>query len=110
MQDECFSYRTISDPTRLISRRNGSCQGDKTLVPGWYQYSGAAGNMMLNYCPSNMSSDQYYCGALLRGWMRGSLPERSDGIVNRYVKGTLGEEISVSSKTYTTLKLLFAKN
>ncbi len=56
---------------------------------GWYRFVGAAGNMMLNYCPSNMSNNDYHCGARFKLWMNGSLPEQSDGIVTRYVNGYL---------------------
>ncbi len=44
--------------------------------------------MMLNYCPF-ISYNEKYCGAGDKGWMKGSLPAQSDGIVNRYVKGSL---------------------
>ncbi len=45
--------------------------------------------MMLNYCPSNMSASDHYCGASYKYWMSGSLPAQSDGIVTRYVNGYL---------------------
>ena len=86
LQNECSSYRTISDPTRNISREGYSCQGDDYyLTSGWYQFTGAAGDMMLNYCPTNVGY-KYHCGSQYKGWMNGSLPEQSDGIVTRYVK------------------------
>ncbi len=57
------------------------------MTSGWYRFTGAAGTMMLNYCPPNIPYRDNYCGAGDKGWINGILPEQSDGIVNRYVMG-----------------------
>ena len=54
------------------------------MSTGWYRFTGGAGNMMLNYCPTNKG---LYCGAYYKGWMNGNLPEQSDRNVIRYVDG-----------------------
>ncbi len=90
MQDECSSHQFFEDFFRSISEKSFACQmNDFYISSGWHRYKGDAGNIMLNYCPKDLAEKDHYCGAENKGWMSGSLPKQSDGIVPRYVNGNL---------------------
>ncbi len=90
MQDECSSPKMLYKPFRSVFLKSPGCTIiDMYLLRGWYKFIGSAGNMMLNYCPSQYGVKDYNCGTEKKGWMSGSLPKQSDGIVSRYVNGNL---------------------
>jgi predicted nucleic acid-binding Zn-ribbon protein len=73
-------YTTITDARRNVTTTGGPYVCDNGLATGWYRFSGAAGS----YIPLSAPA-KYSCGTHAPGWMNGSLPSESDGIVARQV-------------------------
>ena len=51
---------------------------DYNLKPGWYRFKGGAGTGMANACVQ-----QFYCGTIYTGWLRGPHPTKQQGVVTR---------------------------
>ena len=51
-----------------------------TLIPGWYRFTGDAGDGMPSSCPPIRR-----CGTHAPGWLRGSYPTLAQGAVTRKV-------------------------
>eukprot|EP00794_Sanderia_malayensis_P016119 gene16119-17744_t len=82
LSDPCFAYSTLSDASRDINEMS-SCSGTDTTLYGWYRFTGSAGEKMLDYCPYNYNN--FECGAFVKGWLQGRLPETYEGEVYRFV-------------------------
>ncbi|XP_074623711.1 uncharacterized protein LOC141881766 isoform X2 [Acropora palmata] len=82
--DPCTSgnYQTLSSSDRLVSNTNqSSLKCDRyTLIPGWYRFTGDAGDGMPSYCPPIRR-----CGTHATGWLNGSYPTLAEGAVTRKV-------------------------
>ena len=82
--DGCNNYTVLSEADRaqgniVINASNYRCDRDD-LVPGWYRFQGAAGDRMADKCvPLN------HCGSQYPGWLNGTHPESSEGVVSRRV-------------------------
>ncbi|XP_068679572.1 uncharacterized protein [Montipora foliosa] len=79
---ECLRHTTIDDQTRYYARyfTAGGDKCDHRLTEGWYRFLFFA-SMATNY----YSGSTRYCDTWGRGWLTGSHPTVSDGIVNRKV-------------------------
>ena len=82
--DGCKNYTVLSEADRaqghiVINASNDRCDRDD-LVPGWYRFQGAAGDRMADKCvPLN------HCGTQHPGWLNGTHPRVSEGVVTRKV-------------------------
>ena len=82
--DGCNNYTVLSEADRaqghiVINASNYKCDRDD-LVPGWYRFQGAAGDRMVDkYVPEN------HCGTQYPGWLNGTHPTVSEGVVTRRV-------------------------
>ena len=78
---ECSSYKFLSESNRAKTyKTTGSPLSDNTLVSGWYRLGGEAGNQMAESCVNTG-----HCGTDEPGWLNGSHPSVSDGVVKRRV-------------------------
>lgn len=73
-------YTTITDGRRNVTTHGSPYVCDSGISPGWYRFSGTAGTHIPLSAPPKLS-----CGTHAPGWMNGSLPADSDGIVTRQV-------------------------
>ena len=78
---------TFTDSRRNVTNRNGTVYCDQAGRgspewggPGWYRFSGAAGDRMPTSPPPTWS-----CGTHAPGWLNGSHPTVADGIVSRQI-------------------------
>ena len=82
--DGCNNYTVLSEADRaqghiVINASNYRSDRDD-LVPGWYRFQGAAGDRMADKCvPANL------CGTRYPGWLNGTHPTVSEGVVTRRV-------------------------
>ena len=78
---ECSSYKFLYESNRAKTYKTmGSALSDNTLVSGWYRFGGEAGNQMAESCVNKR-----HCGTDEPGWLNGSHPFVSDGVVKRKV-------------------------
>ncbi|XP_068747699.1 uncharacterized protein [Montipora capricornis] len=79
---ECLRHTTIDDQTRYYrgyySTTIKKC--DHRLTEGWYRFL-----FFASMATSYSSGSNRYCDTIYRGWLTGSHPSVSDGIVNRKV-------------------------
>ena len=85
--DPCEHHQLLTDATRTVDSFNGSTQACDNLTKGWYRFTGNAGQRMLDYCPSNSTSNIINrCGAEYQGWIAsGAMPKTYQGAVPRLV-------------------------
>ena len=81
--DGCNNYTVLSEADRaqghIVINSHYRCDRDD-LVPGWYRFQGAAGDRMADkYVPEN------HCGTQYPGWLNGTHPTVSEGVVTRTV-------------------------
>ena len=79
--DGCTNYTVLSE----VDRAQGNAQppynrSDSDLVTGWYRFQGAAGDRMPDKCVL-----KYRCGTEDPGWLNGSHPTVTEGVVTRTV-------------------------
>ena len=79
--DGCTNYTVLSE----ADRAQGNAQpphnrNDSGLVTGWYRFQGAAGDRMPDKCVL-----KYRCGIVYPGWLNGSHPTVTEGVVTRTV-------------------------
>ena len=77
----CINYTVLSE----ADRAQGNAQppynrSDSYLVRGWYRFQGAAGDRMPDKCVL-----MYRCGTEYPGWLNGSHPTITEGVVTRTV-------------------------
>ena len=77
----CINYTVLSE----ADRAQGNAQppynrSDFGLVRGWYRFQGAAGDRMPDKCVL-----MYRCGTVHPGWLNGSHPTITEGVVTRTV-------------------------
>ncbi|XP_066022017.1 uncharacterized protein [Pocillopora verrucosa] len=80
---ECYNYSHLTEAERSMGydyRLNGYLKCDRFLPFGWYRFDGAAGTEMPTSCVG-----QYRCGTHAPGWLNGSHPRVTDGIVTAKV-------------------------
>ena len=78
----CDNYAVLSgaDRNEAYNQSYGGCDGWDLVLPGWYRFQGAAGNMMADQCvPTGR------CGTHAPGWLDGSHPTVAEGTVWRQV-------------------------
>ena len=79
----CNNYTVLSKEDRgqghIVINSNYRCDRDD-LVPGWYRFQGAAGDRMADKCVP-----AYHCGTEYPGWLNGTHPTVSEGVVTRRV-------------------------
>ena len=81
-------YLELADETRSFTWTDGvegvmhcdqvgvTNQSPDWSGPGWYRFTGRAGNRL-----ATSAQDQYDCGTDAGGWLDGSLPSVTDGVV-----------------------------
>ena len=79
--DGCTNYTVLSE----ADRAQGNAQpppnrDDSGLATGWYRFQGAAGDRMPDKCVL-----MYRCGTGHPGWLNGSHPTVTEGVVTRTV-------------------------
>ena len=79
--DGCTNYTVLSE----ADRAQGNAQpphnrNDSGLVTGWYRFQGAAGDRMPDKCVL-----MYRCGTEYPGWLSGTHPAITEGVVTRKV-------------------------
>ena len=83
--DPCGSgnYQIINSSDRLVGNTDkSSFKCDKhDLIPGWYRFTGDAGDKIPNTRPSHT----HLCGTHAPGWISGGNPAVADGEVTRSV-------------------------
>ena len=81
--DGCNNYTVLSEADRaqghIVINSNYRCDRND-LVPGWYRFQGAAGDRMADKCVP-----VYHCGTRYPGWLNGTHPTVSEGVVTRTV-------------------------
>ena len=81
--DGCNNYTVLSEADRaqghIVIDNNYRCDRDD-LVPGWYRFQGAAGDRMADKCVL-----EHHCGTQYPGWLNGTHPTVSEGVVSRLV-------------------------
>lgn len=70
LPEQCFSYTTDSDSSRLYTYTSSCCGADHNLAAGWYRFTGG-GNARLIITPLRATSR---CGSSYPGWWNGTLP------------------------------------
>ena len=83
LHSECYYYSYLTEEERSMgyyNRSNGYLICDYFLPFGWYRFGGAAGTEMPTSCVG-----QYRCGTRSPGWLNGSHPRATDGIVRAKV-------------------------
>eukprot|EP00795_Rhopilema_esculentum_P001208 gene1208-15574_t len=81
---DCGSYTTLTGGDRHVNFIDGSVACDSSLTLGWYRFMGAAGTTMYTSCPEGYGV-KFRCKTHAGGWLSGSHPSTSDGIVDRTV-------------------------
>ncbi|XP_078369975.1 protein SpAN-like [Oculina patagonica] len=80
--DECSNYQILSSADRSkgnTAQNNVRCDR-RDLSPGWYRFTGAAGDQMPDQCVAVRR-----CGTHAPGWLRGAHPTVQQGVVTRQV-------------------------
>ena len=78
---ECYNFTSLTDADRKSSfRLVEPAKNDTNLGPGWFRFQGDAGSMMTTLCPPKEK-----CNTAATGWLNGTHPEVTDGIVTRQV-------------------------
>ena len=78
---ECCNFTSLTDADRKSSfRLVEPAKHDTNLGPGWFRFQGDAGSMMTTSCPPKEK-----CNTAATGWLNGTHPEVTDGIVTRQV-------------------------
>ena len=83
LHSECYYYSYLIEAERSMGYYNrlyGYLRCDHLLPFGWYRFGGAAGTEMPTSCVG-----QYRCGTRSPGWLNGSHPRETDGIVRAKV-------------------------
>ena len=80
-EDGCINYTVLGE----ADRAQGNAQpphnrNDYGLVTGWYRFQGAAGDRMPDKCVL-----KYRCGTKRPGWLNGTHPTVTEGVVTRAV-------------------------
>ena len=81
--DPCSNYKSLNAADRLESftSQNSVRCDQKDITPGWYRFTGVAGNpKMPTSCPPVSR-----CGTHAPGWIKGQHPSVADGEVTREV-------------------------
>ena len=81
--DGCRNFTLLSKTDRAQGHRviNSNYRCDRyDLVPGWYHFQGAAGDRMADKCVPVR-----HCGTHYPGWLKGSHPTVTEGVVTRRV-------------------------
>ena len=82
----CESYHVLNNADRNVvntAQNNLKCDRssrDLSTLPGWYRFTGAAGDKMPTECVP-----QKRCGTHASGWLNGAHPTVQEGIVTRQV-------------------------
>ena len=90
---ECFQYQWLTDPSRYRGSYKTHFHPCDSHLSGWYRFGGGAGTQMTTSC---MSVD--YCDTDYGGYLTGSHPSVSEGIVTRTVCFRCGCTYSQSIK------------
>ncbi|XP_048580273.1 uncharacterized protein LOC5514016 isoform X2 [Nematostella vectensis] len=79
----CSNYATLNDDSRLLSRVTSLLISDDVSIneTNWYQFTGKAGYY---HFPGHVVPEGR-CGATASGWMSGTHPSVSEGVVKRTV-------------------------
>ena len=83
LHSECYYYKYLTDAERSMAYYNGYnvyIKCDHLLPFGWYRFGGAAGTEMPTSCVGKNR-----CGTHAPGWLNGSHPRATDGIVRAKV-------------------------
>ena len=83
LHSECHYHSYLTEAERRMSYYNGFngyLQCDNLLPLGWYRFGGAAGTEMPTSCVGKNR-----CGTHAPGWLNGSHPRATDGIVRAKV-------------------------
>ena len=83
LHSECYYHSYLTEAERRMSYYNGFngyLQCDNLLPFGWYRFGGAAGTEMPTSCVGKNR-----CGTHAPGWLNGSHPRATDGIVRAKV-------------------------
>ena len=83
LHSECYNYSYLTEAERSMgynNRLNGYLKCDRFLPFGWYRFDGAAGTEMPTSCVG-----QFRCGTHAPGWLNGSHPRATNGIVTAKV-------------------------
>ena len=78
--DGCTNYTVLNEADRAQGNAIEDYNEDWDLVTGWYRFEGAAGDRMPDKCVL-----VYRCGTLYPGWLNGSHPTVTEGVVTRAV-------------------------
>ena len=76
-------YKLLNKYDRLVGNKDQSsvkCDQRDVALPGWFRFTGAAGDRMPTKCPETKR-----CGTHASGWLNGKHPSVADGIVSREV-------------------------
>ena len=79
-EDGCTNYTVLNEADRAQGNTIQGAKGDSFLVTGWYRFRGAAGDRMPDKCVP-----LYRCGTLFPGWLNGTHPTVTEGVVTRTV-------------------------
>ncbi|XP_078354042.1 uncharacterized protein LOC144638689 isoform X1 [Oculina patagonica] len=77
------SYKELNTYDRLVGNSDQSsvlCDQRDLALPGWYRFTGEAGDHIPTKCPSTLR-----CGTHAPGWLNGAHPSVADGVVTREV-------------------------
>ena len=81
----CLSYSVLSEANRAVTYvHNDPVLCDRYLQSGWYRFTGAAGNRILDACQADRGN-VYRCQTHAAGWLNGTHPLIIDGEVSRTV-------------------------
>ena len=83
LHSECYYHKYLTDAERSMAYYNGNngyLKCDHLLPFGWYRFGGAAGTEMPTSCVGILR-----CGTHGPGWLNGSHPRATDGIVTAKV-------------------------
>ena len=78
--DGCTNYTVLSEADRAQGNAVRDSKEDDGLVTGWYRFQGAAGNRMADKCVL-----AFRCGTVSPGWLNGTHPTVTEGVVTRTV-------------------------
>ena len=80
-QSECQAYKELQSADRRLSFGiENEVRCDSSMGKRWYRFTGAAGSQMPLSCVPTK-----HCGTHAPGWVNGSHPNTSEGIVSRQV-------------------------
>ena len=78
--DGCTNYTVLSEADRAQGNSITAYKDDRDLVTGWYRFQGAAGDRMPDKCVL-----MHRCGTGRPGWLNGTHPTVTEGVVTRPV-------------------------